>query len=86
MIITQPKPTGLSEQWISAKYRQSQVNSADLIDSQNLLLPKFKLKILQKPQPDGLALAFPNPGPGQSRLKAVSFGPAWPGLFWLGLA
>jgi hypothetical protein len=30
------------------KYRQSQVNLADLIDSQILLLPKFELKILQK--------------------------------------
>jgi hypothetical protein len=62
------------------------VNLADLIDSQILLLPKFKLKILQKPWPDGLALAFPNPGPGQSHLEAVSFGLAWPGLFWLGPA
>jgi hypothetical protein len=26
-----------------------------------------------------LALAFPNPGPGQSRLEAMTFGPAWPG-------
>jgi hypothetical protein len=38
----------------------------------------------EKPRPDGLALAFQNCRPGQSRQKAVIL--AWLGLAYFGLA
>ncbi|KAF8952803.1 hypothetical protein BDZ97DRAFT_1768010 [Flammula alnicola] len=45
-----------------------------------------KVQYKKKPRPGPTARAFQNLRPGQSRLQANTFGPAWPGFFGPGLA